>query len=58
MAHSLIYIYIYIAINSLALLGEMWFLTAGELVSIPMVLAELLERKNCKSFFKKHNRHE
>ena len=54
MAHSLIYI----AINSLPLLGEMWFLTDGEVVSIPMILAELLERKNCKSFFKKHNRHE
>ena len=37
--------------------GEMWFLTAGPVVSMPMILAELPERKNCGSFFKKHNRH-
>ena len=35
----------------------MWFLTADPVVCIPMVLTELPERKNCGSFFKKHNRH-
>ena len=35
----------------------MWFLTDGLVVSVPMILAELPERKNCGSFFKKHNRH-
>ena len=42
----------------LAFFGEMWFLTAGPVVSIPMILAELPEKKNCGSWFKKHNRHE
>ena len=45
----------YIAINSLALSDEMWFLTAGPVVCTPMVLAEFRERKNCGSFFKKDN---
>ena len=43
------------AINSLALFGEMWFLTAGPVVTIPMILTDLPERENCGSFFKKHN---
>ena len=47
-----------IAINSLALFGEMWFLTAGPVVGIPMILAEIPERKKCGSFFKKHHRNE
>ena len=34
------------------------FLTAGPVVSIPMILAVLPERKNCGCFFKKHHRHE
>ena len=38
--------------------GEMWSLTAGPVVSITMILAELPERKYCGSFFKKHNCHE
>ena len=46
------------AINYLAIFGEVWFLTAGPAVSIPMILAELPERKNCGSFFKKHICHE
>ena len=33
-------------------------LAAGPVVSIPMILTELPERKNCGSFFKKQNRHE
>ena len=49
MAHSLIY---------LPFFGEMWFLTAGPVVGIPMILAEFPERKTCGSFFKKHNCHE
>ena len=36
----------------------MWFLTTGPVVNIPMILAELPDRKNCGSFFKKHNGHE
>ena len=48
----------FFAINYLAILGETWSLTAGPVVSIPMILAELPERKNCENFFKKHNRHE
>ena len=48
----------YIAINSLAFFGEMWFLTAGPMVHLPIILTELPERKNCGSFFKKQNRHE
>ena len=36
----------------------MCLLTAGPVVGIPMILTELPERKNCGSFFKKHNRHE
>ena len=35
----------------------MWFLTAGPVVGIPLIVAELPERKNCGSFFKKHYRH-
>ena len=35
----------------------MWFLTADPVVCIPMVLTEFPERKNCGSFFKKHDRH-
>ena len=32
-----------IAINSLALFGEMWFLTAGPMAGLPMIVAELPE---------------
>ena len=39
----------------LVVFGEMWFLTAGPVVCTPMVLTEFPERKNCGSFFKKHN---
>ena len=46
------------AINSLTLCGEMWLLTAGPVIRLPMILAELPESKNCGSFFKKHNCHE
>ena len=35
----------------LFVLGEKWFLTAGPMVGIPMILAEFPERKNCESFF-------
>ena len=48
----------YVAINSLAIFVEMWFLTAGPVVGIPMIPAELPEWKNCGSVFKKHNCHE
>ena len=48
----------FVAINSLAIFGEMWFLTAGPVVSVPMILTELPEGKNCGSFFKKHHLHE
>ena len=34
------------------------FLTAGPVVGIPLILAELPERKDCGSLFKKHNLHE
>ncbi len=40
-----------------SLFGDMWFLTADPVVGIPMILAELPERKNCGSFFKKHDCH-
>ena len=44
MAHSLIYF------NQFScFFGEMWFLTAGPVVGIPMILAELPKRKNCGS---------
>ena len=33
----------------------MWFLTAGPVVCIPMILTEFPQGKNCGSFFKKHN---
>ena len=36
----------------------MWFLTAGPVINLPMILAELPDRKNCGCFFKKHHRHE
>ena len=49
------YIVRYIAINSLALFGEMWFLTACPLEGIPVILAELPERKNFGSSFKKQS---
>ena len=55
MAYRLIYCHQF---YPLAIFGEMWFLTAGPVVSIPMILAEFPERKNCGNFFKKHNRHE
>ena len=45
-------------IDSLAIFGEMWFLTAGPVVGISMILAEFPERKNCRCTFKKHHRHE
>ena len=38
--------------------NELWFLTAGPVVCIPMILTEFPERKNCGSFFEKQNRHE
>ena len=38
--------------------GELWFSTAGPMVSIPMIFAEFPERKNCVCLFKKHHRHE
>ena len=44
------YIVGYIAINLLVIFDEMWFLTAGPVVSIHMILAELPERKNCGVF--------
>ena len=44
-----------IAINFPALFGEMWFLTAGPVACIPMILTDLLQGKNCGSIFKKHN---
>ena len=40
MAHILIF-----AINFLALFGEMWFVTAGPVVSLPMILRELPVKK-------------
>ena len=49
------YIVGFVAINSLAIFGEMWFLTAGPVACIPMILAELPERKNCVNFFQKQN---
>ena len=45
----------YIAINALAIFGEMWFLNAGPVVGIPMVLTEFPQGKHSGSFFKKHN---
>ena len=48
----------YIAINPFVSPDEMWFLTAGPVVSIPMILAWLSERKDCGCFFKKHKCHE
>ena len=45
----------FFAINSLALVGKVWFLTAGPVVCMPMILTELPETKNCGSFFEKHN---
>ena len=50
MVHSLIF-----AINSLAISDEMWFLTAGPVVCIPMIFTEFHQGKNCGCFFKKHN---
>ena len=38
MVHSLIFFF---AVNSLALFGEMWFLTACAVVGIPMIFREL-----------------
>ena len=35
--------FLYIAINSLAFFGVLWFSTAGPLVGCPMILAELPE---------------
>ena len=39
-----------IANNSLAIFGEMCFLTAGPGIGFPMILAELPETKNCANF--------
>ena len=47
-----------ISIHFLAKWGELWFLTADPMASVPMILTEHSERKNCWSFFKKRNRHE
>ena len=46
MTHSLIFF----AINSLAIFGEMWFLTAGPVVSIPMVLTKFPRGKELREF--------
>ena len=48
------YIVGYIAINSLALSDEKWFLTAVLLLYTPMILKEFHQGKNCGSFLKKH----
>ena len=40
------------------LFGELWFLTTGPVAGMPMILAELPEKKNCWTFFKKQNYHE
>ena len=45
----------HIAINCLAISDEMWFLTAGPVVSIPMILTEFPRGKHCGSFFKNQN---
>ena len=45
----------YIAINSLAISDEMWFLTAFLVIRVPMIFAEFPQGKNCGSFFKMHN---
>ena len=42
----------YFAIDSFAFFGEMWFLTTGPLVSIPIIFAELPEWKNCGCFLR------
>ena len=41
--------------NALAISDEMWFLTAGPVVCVPMVLTQLPQGKNCGNFFKKNN---
>ena len=33
----------------------MWILTAFPVIRVPMILTEFPQRKNCGSFFKKHN---
>ena len=38
-----------------AISDDMWFLTAGPEVCMPMILTEFPQGKNCRSFFKKHN---
>ena len=48
----------YRTIKFWAIVGGMWFLIAGAMIDIPIILAELPERKNCKCFFKEHHRHE
>ena len=49
------YIVGFFATNSHAISDEMWFLTAGPAVGIPMILTEFPQGQNCGSFFKKHN---
>ena len=46
------------AFDSFAIFGEMWFLTTGPVVGVPMILAELPQLENCGCFFKKHHCHE
>ena len=40
----------YIAINSLAISDEMWFLTAGPVVCIPMILTEFSRVEEMREF--------
>ena len=47
-----------VAIDVRAIFDEMWFLTTGPVVSIPMIFAELPEWKNCGCIFKNHHCHE
>ena len=40
----------HVAIDSVAMFGEMWFLTTGPVVGIPMIFAELPKWKSCGCF--------
>ena len=44
------YIVWYIAINSLAIFGEMWFLTAFPVVCVPVVLTKFPREKELREF--------
>ena len=48
------YIVRHIAISSLAISDEMWFLTVDAVVCIPMILTEFHQGENSRNFFKKH----